>query len=198
MRRSENARRLLVLCGICIVLLSSPACGGSDDDVSPAAQAAVFTPFANPPASGSISMQAGSASGLAFQIRVAVKDVSNLFGAAFRVTFNPNVARFDSADFSNSLLRGGGIQTQFSASPVLGHPSEIAVVATRIQNSAGTVPGVNVTNGDLVVLHFHSIAATSGTAINFGAPREACNPSAQTCGATTPVPTWVGGTLTAN
>ncbi len=198
MHRSKKTQRLMALCAICFALLSSSACGGSDDDVAPNASAAVFIPFASPPASGTISMQAGAASGLSFQIRVSVKDISNLFGAAFRVTFNPNVVRFVSADFSNSVVRGSGITTQFSATGVLGHPSELAVVATRVQNSGGTVAGVNVTDGDLVVLNFRAIAATSGTAISFGNPREACNPTARVCGPVTPVPTWVGGTLSAN
>ena len=198
MHRSKRTDRLLALFGLCVVLLSTSACGGSTDDVAPSTSAAVFTPLSSPPASGTISMQPGSAAGLAFQIRVAVKDISNIFGAAFRVTFNPNVVRFDSADFSTSVVKGSGINTQLSAAPVLGHPSEIAVVATRIQNAAGTVAGVNVTDGELVVLHFHAIGATAGTAINFGTPREACNPTARTCGPVTPVPTWIGGTLSAN
>lgn len=197
MHRSKRPHPLLALLAVCFLLLSSSACGGSDDDVSGSTAAAVFTPF-GPPAAGTISMQPGSASGRVFQIRIAVKDISSLFGAAFRITFNSNVMRFDSADFSNSVLRGSGITTQFTAIPVVGQPSELAVVATRVQNAAGTVAGVNVTDGDLVVLNFTAIASTAGTAINFGTPREACNPTARTCGPTTPVPSWVGGTLAAN
>ena len=162
MHRSNKTHRLLALLALSLLLLSSSACGGSDDDVSPAASGAAFTPFANPPASGTISMQAGTGSGQAFQIRIAVTDISNLFGAAFRVTFNPNVIRFDSADSSSSVVRGAGISTQFTATPVLGHPSELAVVATRIQNAAGSVAGVNVTSGDLIVLNFHASRLVDG------------------------------------
>ena len=198
MQRSHTNLRLLATVALCAALLTSSACGGSTNDPATTATAAVFTPFADPPAAGSITMQAGTAAGLAFQIRVTVTGVQHVFGAAFHVTFNSAVVRFDSADFSNSVLKGSGISTQFSATPVLGHANEIAVVATRLQNGAGTVPGVDITQGDLVVLNFHAINGTSGTAISFGTPREACDPTARTCGPVTPVPTWIGGTLSAN
>ena len=197
MHRPNGTRRLLALLGVCAALLSSSACGGSADD--PFATVAVFTP-SQPAPSGSISLQPESSSGLAFSIRVAVKDVPNLFGAAFHVTFNAGVIQFVSADFSQSFLTGTGITTQLTATAVRTHPGDVAVVATRVQNVGGTVPTVSVTDGDLVVLNFRAVAATSGTTILFGTPREAdtCNVTTHVCSAILiPPQNWIGGILTA-
>ena len=169
-------------------LLLSPACGGSDDE--PAIGEVAFTPLAPTPGSGSITMQAGGTSGEVFQIRVAVKDVANFFGASFHVTYNPASAAFESSSSSGSFLIGGGVGTSFNAALVA--PGDLAVVATRLQNGAGTVPGVAVVEGDLVVLTFRATAVTSGNVFGFGAPREVDAPDG-----TRLTVLWSGGTLTA-
>jgi hypothetical protein len=135
-------------------------------------------------------MQSGGTSGNVFTIRIAVKDVADFFGASFHVTYDPASAAFDSASSSGSFLIGGGVGTSFNAAVVV--PGDLAVVATRLQNGPGTVPGVDVTDGTLVVLTFRATAATSGNTFGFGAPREADGPDG-----TRLTVLWSGGTLTA-
>lgn len=196
MKTLGGIMRTAATLGSVVVACLSLSC--SSDNGIPGAQSANFTPLAPTPPSQSVTMQAGSVSGATFNIRIAVKDVTDFFGIAFHVTFNPNSARYLGFDSSTSFLNGAGIQAGSSFQVVpLAPPhaaGELAVVATRFQNAAGTIPSVNVTDGDVIILTFQATAETAGNTFNFGLPREV---SGAAVGSTRTV-VWTGGTLTAN
>lgn len=187
MNRPTGPKQILSSLIVAAALLVSPACGGSDDE--PPATSAAFTPLSPTPGSGSITMQPGGVSGNVVRIRIAVKDVAAFFGAAFHVTYDPTTAAYDSMVSTDSFLREAGVSTSFQAALV--RPGDLAVAATRLQNGAGTVPGVNVAEEDLIELVFRATTPTAGNTFNFGTPREVRSPSG---GAVTV--TWSGGTLT--
>ncbi len=183
---------VIAVAGFCL----SPSCGGGDDTV-PGGRTATFGPFpgAPPPPPLSVTMQPGPTSGDTFTIRIAVKEVSDFFGAAFHITYDYRSGAFVSMDSSGSFLQGAGIQPG-SFLAVVASPGDLAVVATRFQNAGGTVPGV-YGDGDLLVLTFRATADTSGNSFNFIAPREV-EVCTSTTGCTALAVTWSGGLLTAN
>ena len=192
----KNRRRVstvlaafVAVAGFCL----SPSCSGGNDTVS-AGLTATFAPYTPTPSSLSVTLQPGAASGDTFSVRVAVKDVSNFFGAAFHVSYNPASAAFVSMDATGSFLQGAGIQAD-SFKALVATPGDLAVVATRFQNGTGTIPGV-YGNGDLLVLTFRATASTSGNSLNFASPKEVCADTSTGCTAVTVL--WSGGLLTAN
>lgn len=191
MQRSKRPHAILAALTVAVGLILSPSCGGGSTDDTPAQ--ATFTPLSPTPGSGTVTMQAGTSTGNTFNVRIAVKDVTGFFGTAFHVTFNPNTAAFVGRDDSTSFLRGSGISTFFAAA--LAAPGDVAVAATRVQNGTGTVPGVTVSDGDVIVLTFRATRSTAGNTFGFGLPREVCN-NTPGCGAI--LTGWSGGTLTAD
>lgn len=140
----------------------------------PAGTAVTFTASSPVPAQASVTMQPGAVfSDNTFEVRIAVTGVSDCFGTAFHVTYNPTSVAFVSADDSTSFLRDAGAQTRFQ---YLSSPGDLAVAATRLQNASGTVPGVNVTGSrDLLVLTFRATAATASNPFAFAGSREVIN-----------------------
>lgn len=173
---------------------SLTSCGGgsSGGGTIPPGTTAVFTALAQNPGVGSISMQPGTASGDTFSVRIVATGVANLFGTAFHVIYNPNSATFvPPQDSTGSVLLETGTSTSFNASLVA--PGNVAVVATRLQDGTGSLTGYSG-SGDVIVLTFRATARTTANAFSFGAPREACDPTALSCVAVSS--TWHGGTLT--
>lgn len=154
-----------------------------------------FTAASPSPAANTISLQPGSVNGDEVTILVRATNVTDLFGTAFRVTFDGTTADFVGPDSTGSLFLGAGIQTQFSVGEVSNN--EIAVVATRVQNMQGTVPGVNVSGTQTIIaLTFEATGLTSGNSFTLAQPREACS-SASTDDVCVPIAVnWSGGTLT--
>lgn len=175
------------------------SCGGGNDGgggTIPGGTNAAFTPLSPTPANGSITMQPGSATADVFTVRVVATGVGNMFGTAFHVVFNPNSAVFlPPSDASGSVLNGTGTPF-FNA--VLQSPGNVAVVATRIQDQLGTVPGVS-NSGDVIILTFRATASTTGNTFSFGNPRQVCNPNVNPTPPPDCIPisvVWSGGTLT--
>jgi hypothetical protein len=186
------SRILAVTMAALAFCLTSCGGGGGGGTIIPGGVNATFTPLAPTPPVGSLTMQAGAANADVFTIRVVATGVGSLFGTAFHVIFNPASAAFvPPAVSSSSVLNGAG--TPFFDA-VLQSPGNVAVVASRIQDQLGTVPGIS-TSGDVLVLTFRATNPTGGNTFSFGNPRQACSPvSAPGC---TSIPVvWSGGTLT--
>jgi len=131
-----------------------------------------FSPLSPTPPAQSVTMQPCGVSGDMFSICIRVTDVTGFFGTGFHVAFQPASAVYVSNDSSRSFLRETGVSTFFNATIV--SPGDLAVSATRLQNGAGSVPGVNVESGDVIVLNFRASASTAGNTFSFGPPREVC------------------------
>lgn len=159
----------------------------------PAVVTTTFTPSSPSPASNSVTMQAGTVTGDLFDVRIVATNVNDFFGSAFHVTYDPASVTFVSADDTGSFLRdlpatSTDVRFQYSSSP-----GNLSVSATRLQNTGGTFPGVDVTGSrDLLVLRFRATGTTTGNALAFGTPREVTNhnpPPTNQIGVT-----WAGGT----
>ncbi len=160
----------------------------------PPTPSATFSASSSSPPSGSVVLAPGAAAGDTFAVRVAVTGVSDCFGAAFHVLYDPAVAEYVSADDSGSLLREGGASTSFLYG---GSPGNLAVSATRLQNQEGTVTGVNVPGtADLLVLTFRAKASVTASPFAFGDPKEVRDSSQPPPGHAISV-IWEGGSLTA-
>ena len=156
------------------------------------AQNAGLTFEAPAPGNSSISMQPGTIAGDEFEVVISVTGVNDFFGSAFRVDYDAQSASFESYDAASSLLLGGGVQTNFEVTtPSAG---QLAVVATRLQDDTGTVPGVNVAGTqELISLTFRATQFTAANQFTFGAPREVCDSDQPVC---TPINvSWDGGTM---
>jgi hypothetical protein len=146
---------------------------------------------APPAGANSISIQPGAINGNEFELVISVTGVNDLFGAAFHVEFDPQSASFVSYDSTGSLLLGAGVQTDFQVSSNSG---DVTVVATRLQDNTGTIPGVNVVGTqELISLTFQATQFTSGNDFNLVAPREACDSSQPVCNDLNV--NWAGGTM---
>lgn len=146
-----------------------------------------------PPAT-SVSLQEGAVAGTEFEILVQVRDVNDFFGAAFRVTYDPDSVDFVTATSASSFLPATGVTTQITAETL--SPGTLAVVATRVQNQAGTVPGVDVVGTrTLIRLVFEATDTTGGNPFQIAQPREVCSSDADAGGCDPITVTWQGGTL---
>jgi hypothetical protein len=132
----------------------------------------LFSPLSPTPPAQSVTMQPCGVAGDIVSICIQVTQVTGFFGTGFHVVFQPASAVYVSNDSSRSFLREDGVGTFFTATIV--SPGDLAVSATRLQNSAGTVQGVNVESGSLIVLNFRATASTAGNIFSFGPPREVC------------------------
>lgn len=166
--------RVVVAAGALLFGALAPSCGGGGGGGGTTGGiVATFTPASANPAALSVTMQAGSASGQNFNVRIAATDVNDFFGAAFTVNL-PTGISFQSMDSSQSFLRDGGIPAgNLSFLTDTATPGKLRVVATRL--NAGTNSGVNVTGTrELVTLRFRATATFAATALDFVAtdPRE--------------------------
>lgn len=180
----------------------APSCGGGGGDVV-RLLVALFTPEEPAPGPGTVSLQAGEVSNDVFEVRIMVTEVSDFFGASFRVAFPAGSVRFLSWDTSGSFL----LDAPATASDVFfkvdatSSPGQVIVVATRLQNPSGTMPGVDVTGPprELLSLTFQATREipSPGQPLSFADPREVRDSAQPPPGNLIQVD-WPGGTVTAS
>jgi hypothetical protein len=186
--------------GIAVVLLlalTSLSCGGGGggSGIPTPSLSATFTPATTNPSGSAVFMSAGATSGAVFTIQVNAANVTDLFGAGFRVLYDPAVIGYVGSDSSASVLLGSGVQTDFSVT--VSSPGTLFVTATRIQANP-FVPGVDVTTpAELISLTFQALLSTGGSTLSFSSQQvDTCDDVAETC--TTLTAAWSGGSVTAN
>ena len=191
--RSAGWAALLVVAAVML------GCGGGSSGTTTGPVVTTFTP-ASPIVDGSLAMRAGTSAGSTITIKVSATQIPSFFGAAFYVTYNPSVLRFNGMDSAGSFLLAG-----VSASDVVfladnATPGTVKVVASRLDPT--TAPAVPVTTtADLLTLSFSSTQAIppgSATGVlAFGDPKQVCDGTAAypTCTAV-PGITWIGGSIT--
>lgn len=164
-----------------------------------------FAPDEPAPGPGTVSMQAGPTSNDVFEVKIMVTGVNDFFGAAFRVTYPSASVRFLSADTGDSFLCEAPVdcsdpaQAEFIVDAA-SHPGQVVVSATRLQNEAGTVPGVDVSGSqELLSLTFQATReiASPGQPMGFADPLEVRDSAQPPPGNEISV-TWAGGTITAS
>jgi hypothetical protein len=204
MRIRRTSQRLAVAALVALAVTALPSCGGgSDGGNGGGSTSATFTPDTPSPGTNTIAMLAGSTSGAAVNVRITVTGVNDLFGAAFRVTYDPTALFFNGMDDGGSVLRQGGVtnaQVQFIANQTA-VPGQVIVTATRLDPSTAGTVDVGPT-ADLVVLNFSARRAIAAGDVagelDFVDPRDV-----QVCGTPTTCAsaaglTWSGGAVTAH
>jgi hypothetical protein len=177
----------------CLLLF---ACGSSNNTTTTGIVAS-FAADAPSPAANSVTLQPGGATGALFNVRVSAREIDDLFGAAFWISFDTTNVAYRTCDDSTSLLRDGGEQLLVDVNST-SSPGNVKVGISRIQNADGTVKGVNVTDSrDLIVLTFVARAAVTATPIAFVDGHELATNSGAPPGNVVAGVTWAGGTLTA-
>ncbi len=176
----------------CLLLLS---CGKTNNPTITGLVAS-FAPDAPSPADGSVTLQAGQATGALVEVRVSARGIQDLFGAAFWISFDTASVSFAGYDASTSLLRDGG-EDPFVLVNSVEQPGTVKVVITRLQNAGGTLKGVDVTDPrDLIVFTFGARKSVAGSPITFvdgpGEVHDSATPQGNPIAVT-----WTGGTLTA-
>lgn len=185
-------------------LFVSQGCGGGNDSsgTTTSGPVAIFTPDVAAPGPGSVALQSGTGSGASISVRVTVTGVSGVFGAAFRIQFDPTALQFNGMTDSGSFLRDGGV-TESNLIFTEDHsstPGEIKIVASRLDPTAA--PPVDVTTtADLVILSFTARkvllpAATEGR-VEFGDPKQVCDGTVVAPGCGSIAVTWSGGGISA-
>jgi hypothetical protein len=192
--------------GVAMVLATAcvgmPACGSGSNDTTSSAPVATFTADTPSPGNGTVVLLKGSSNGASVTVRVAVTGVPNFFGAAFRVTYDPDALLFSGWDTSSSFLLGGGV----NPGDVLFIEDHLTqggtVIATATRLDPATAPPIDVTTtATLVTLNFVArkplpFGDPDGR-LDFGAPKQICDGTVAVpgCGAITV--TWSGGAVSA-
>ncbi|HEX5042562.1 MAG TPA: hypothetical protein VFV75_06625 [Candidatus Polarisedimenticolaceae bacterium] len=166
-----------------VLATAATACGGggggsSDGGTTGGPQTGSFLAADTTPPADSVSLQAGTHSGLVVNVLVRVTDVDDFFGTGFRLIYDPTVAQYQTFDSSASFLRdapfdtaGAPLNFEVDAST----PGVLTVSATRLQNAQGTATGVNVAGTrTLLSLQFVMLKVTPSSPVTLpGAQREA-------------------------
>ena len=145
---------------LAVALLTIPmtvACGGGGTAAVTDGGGSIgagFVPQEPAPGSNTTAMGTGTSSGAAVGIQVTVTDTDTVYGASFRVDYDPARAQFVGLNRGTLLERGGHVATyQVDGTST---PGAIFVGASR----TGNVPAVNVTSTEaLVVLNFRVLEA---------------------------------------
>jgi hypothetical protein len=130
---------LALFVGTCCLLTGCPGGGGGTGDTL---GSGVIATFSGPtPTANSVSLQAGSSAGSAFQVVVRVRDVNDFFSSTFRISFDPTSASYISSDSSGSFLHNSTLSTDFDTSLV---SAGLLQVDASVVGSGGGA-GVNIT-----------------------------------------------------
>jgi hypothetical protein len=186
-------RILLSLAALALLV----SCGESESTpLSSPGLIAAFTADQPSPAPGSVTLQPGSLSFSRFQVRVTFTSVQDVFSASFRIKLDPNLVAFETYDTSGSFLLGDGVTTDFIVDPI-SSPGELIVGASRRQDVNGSVPGVNASGTqNLIVFSFRARNVARKSPITIDTPRVVYDSSQPAPGNVIPV-TWAGGTVSA-
>ena len=186
----------------CVALIMAfgmlmPACGGggSGGGVTNPLTAS-FAPDNPNPGADTISM-AGTNAGANIFVLVQVTDISDFFGAGFRVTYNPASVNFTGFDATGSLLENHGGQTYFDVE----EPNQGTVIVAATIQDAGQPAGMDVVGTQmLITLNFQATTTTAGNSIAFAGPQDVqiCAVQGQACNDVSGNLTWDGGTIRAS
>ena len=129
-----RAARLL---GAIALAVAATACGGggggsSDGGTTGGPQTGSFVAADSTPPADSVSLQAGTHSGLAVNVNVVVTSVDDFFGTGFRVVYDPTVAQYQSFDAAGSFLRDAPFNKSCAKTVRLRNVGSSPIVANAI------------------------------------------------------------------
>lgn len=201
MTRREHFTANVALFAIVVAGVLGFSCGGGGGSSPvPPGLVASFVALADPPSSGSLTLQPGSTSGASFNVRVAATEIDDFFGAAFTINFPSDSVQFVSSDSTGSFLRDGCASpcSIVSFDAKVSAPGQVRVVATRLD--AGTNSGIDVVGTrDLVILRFVATDEVTGGSIDFDLTNREVRSSVQPPPEGQPITaTWTGGEVSAS
>jgi hypothetical protein len=197
------AATALVIAAYVALSAVSVGCGGSNDSTDSGSTSVVsaFTPDDPTPDDGSITMLQGTTNGASVSVRVTVTQLPNVFGAAFRVAYDPTALLFNGMDNSTSFLHDGVTDPSqlFFFVDAANSPGQLVITATRVFPA---VPISVTTTSDLVILNFVARRTIVPLAVegrlDFADPKQVCDGTVAVpgCGSIT-VTAWKGGGVSA-
>ena len=203
-RKQQTLFRLTCAALIMTFGMLMPACGGGGSDNGGGVTnplVATFTPTTPNPGANTIGM-AGTTAGSNVAVEIQVTDMSDFFGAGFRVTYDPATLNFTGFSAAGSLLDNHPGNTDFNAQELdAGNPGTLLVLAT-IQD-AGQPQGLDVVGtAKLITLNFQATTTIGapGNAIAFADPKDvqACPVQGGACNEVSGALAWPGGSVTAS
>ena len=147
--------------------LVATACGGGGN---PLVVAELFALFSANAASADprISMDPGPAAGEVFSVEINASGVTDLYGAAFTVLYDPLSATFLGCDSQGSVLVVGGAPSNPCDDSLVGGAKFSAALENGVEGVLnvrasldGVVPGLPVGTGLLLTLTFEAIGTIS-------------------------------------
>ncbi|MFN7973542.1 MAG: cohesin domain-containing protein [Acidobacteriota bacterium] len=173
------------LCFLALATAMQVSCGSGDDSSNGGGGVfiATFSP-AGSPVANSISMQPNTANGAAVVVNFDATQMTDLYGAAYTITYSPAVLNFVGADDAGTFLATGGVTVLFNAALENGQEGRLVVGISR----AGQVSGVSG-SGTLHNITFRGVAVGS-TSLNFTSAS-----AIDSNGTTIPGVTYSGGTV---
>ena len=204
MNRRSHIYRLTRLALVAALATWTLACGGGGGGnvvtPPPMGLTASFTPDNANPGPNTLNMTATPTGGANFTIEINVTDITDFFGAGFRVTYDPATAQYVGFSSTGSTLvlnTPVGATTDFRVDPRPG--GELWIDATLQGQVQGITVPVNVTEL-LLTLSFSAIGATNGNAFGFDVPatRVVTTCPAPPTACSDIAVNWSGGTMRAN
>ena len=185
---------------LAFLLMGLFACG--DDTTTSSGPNARFTPDTPAPGNSTMALLQSTASGAAVNVRITATGIDDFFGAAFRITYDPDALLFGGWDDNGSFLLDGvtaaDVLFQVDQTSIGG---QVVIVATRLDPV--TVPAVDVgATATLLTLNFvarRPIAAGAADGrLDFGDPKQVCDGTVVPSGCNGITVTWSGGGLSTN
>jgi len=191
----KNPTRLFAVQGLAILLAAVTALscvssgGGGATTPGPSGSfIASFTPDNPTPEDNTVNLfQAPGGAGNQLTINVGITGVNDVFGASFRIVYDPARVHFDDWT-AGSLFEGNGQTALYQVSPVSPGVVEVGV------SCAGCFSGIDVSSTETIVQMIFSAEVEGDSSMSFVAADllDAQNPPGPIAGLA-----WDGGTLTA-
>ncbi len=186
-------KRITTYClTVLLAATTTVSCGGGGSDVTTPGPSpsflTSFTPDQPTPGNNSVSLsQAPGGGGTLLTVNVGVTGVNDVFGASFRIAYDPALVDFENWS-QGSLIEGAGSTGLYQVSVVL--PGEVEVGVS----CAGCASGIDVGSTSTIIQIIFRATNSGNSALTFVAADLVNSQSPPT-----PVAglTWDGGTLTA-
>jgi len=192
-RGMDSMKRIMTYClTVLLAAITAVSCGGGAAGVTTPGPSpsflTSFTPDQPTPGNNSVSLsQAPGGGGNLVTVNVGVTGVNDVFGASFRIVYDPALVDFENWS-QGSLIEGAGNTALYQVSAVTPGQVEVGI------GCAGCASGINVGSTSTIIQIVFRATSSGNSALTFVAADLLNSQSPPT-----PIAglTWDGGTLTA-
>ena len=146
-----------------------------------------FTPDQPNPGNNSVALSQASGGSSLLTVSVDVTGVNDVFGASFRITYDPALVEFENWS-PGSLIEGSGATALYQVSAITPGVVDVGV------SCAGCATGIDVGSSSTIIDVIFRAIASGSSALGFVSPDllDSQSPPGPIAGIT-----WDGGTMTA-